>query len=69
MRVLTLGFAAALALIAQPANQPAKVRTGPEAGSHVPKFEAPDQNGRTQTLSSVSGPKGALLVFYRSADW
>jgi hypothetical protein len=28
-----------------------------------------DQNGKTWTLQSIIGPKGAMLVFYRSADW
>ena len=43
--------------------------TGPEIGSTVPSFEAPDQNGQVQNLKSVVGPKGALLVFYKSADY
>jgi len=46
-----------------------KISTGPEPGSTVPDFTAQDQTGRTQTLKSIMGPKGALLVFYRSADW
>lgn len=45
------------------------IKTGPEVGSTLPSFEAPDQNGRLQNLKSILGPKGALLVFYRSADW
>jgi len=45
------------------------IKTGPEVGSTLPSFEAADQNGRTQNLQSILGPKGALLVFYRSADW
>jgi hypothetical protein len=45
------------------------IKTGPEAGSTLPAFEAPDQNGRLQNLQTILGPKGALLVFYRSADW
>ena len=45
------------------------IKTGPDAGSTVPAFEAPDQNGRLQNLQTILGPKGALLVFYRSADW
>lgn len=43
--------------------------TGPEIGSRVPDFEALDQNGTRQTLQSIMGPKGAMLVFFRSADW
>jgi hypothetical protein len=46
-----------------------KIPTGPTVGAAVPSFAAPDQNSRTQSLSTIAGPKGALLVFYRSADW
>jgi len=45
------------------------IKTGPEVGTTVPALEAPDQNGRLQNLQTILGPKGALLVFYRSADW
>ena len=47
----------------------AAIKTGPEIGNAVPAFSLPDQNGRVQTLASIAGPKGAMLVFYRSADW
>jgi hypothetical protein len=43
--------------------------TGPEIGTKAPAFEGRDQNGVTHTLPSLSGPKGAIVVFYRSADW
>jgi hypothetical protein len=66
MRILWLGIAATVGLLAQQAVQ---IKTGPSIGSVVPKFEAPDQTGRVQTLESIAGPKGTLLVFYRSADW
>ena len=56
-------MAAAAALYGQSA------KTGPAAGSPAPDFSALDQAGRTQTLRSIMGPKGAMLVFYRSADW
>jgi hypothetical protein len=46
-----------------------QIKTGPAVGDSVPDFAAPDQGGRTQTLKSIMGPKGAMLVFYRSADW
>ncbi|SPF55471.1 exported hypothetical protein [Candidatus Sulfopaludibacter sp. SbA4] len=45
------------------------VPTGPNIGETVPDFRLQDQNGNEQTLRSIMGPKGALLVFYRSADW
>ncbi len=42
---------------------------GPQVGEHVPAFSLPDQNGRVQTLESILGPNGAILLFHRSADW
>jgi hypothetical protein len=45
------------------------IKTGPEVGHQIPAFSAMDQNGRTQDLKSIMGPKGAMLVFFRSADW
>jgi hypothetical protein len=45
------------------------IKTGPEVGHQVPAFAAQDQEGRTQTLKSIMGPNGAILVFFRSADW
>jgi hypothetical protein len=42
---------------------------GPQVGSSVPSFSGVDQFGRRQSLDSVAGPEGAMLVFFRSADW
>lgn len=58
--LLIAGAAAALCAAGQP---------GPPVGTAVPDFHADDQNGATRTLASILGPQGALLVFYRSADW
>ena len=44
-------------------------KLGPQVGEKVPDFELNDQSGETRTLDSVMGPKGAMLVFIRSADW
>jgi hypothetical protein len=44
-------------------------RIGPQVGAQVPPFSGADQFGRTQTLDAALGPKGAMLVFFRSADW
>lgn len=44
-------------------------KLGPQVGERVPDFNLQDQNGRHQTLSSIMGPRGAMLVFVRSADW
>jgi hypothetical protein len=63
MRFGTLCMVAMAVLHAQ------NTKTGPEVGSPVPDFSTQDQEGRRQTLKSVSGPKGTMLVFFRSADW
>ena len=42
---------------------------GPRVGVRVPDFAGVDQFGQTRTLQSVLGPNGAMLVFFRSADW
>jgi hypothetical protein len=45
------------------------IKTGPDVGEKVPAFSAQDQDGHPATLQSIVGPKGAMLVFFRSADW
>lgn len=60
-----------LPLSAQQGSRP-KVdvsKLGPQVGQKVPEFSLPDQTGTTRTLQSIMGPKGAMLVFIRSADW
>ena len=42
---------------------------GPPIGSRMPQFTLRDQNGQTHTLHSLLGPKGAVILFFRSADW
>jgi hypothetical protein len=80
MKPLLQGLAAAslAAVLAAPATghsapqgrQRVDVSTlGPQVGQRVPDFSLPDQNGRVQTLQSIMGPRGAMIVFYRSADW
>jgi len=44
-------------------------KIGPQVGTVVPAFSGTDQFGRTQSLAAAMGPKGAMLVFFRSADW
>ena len=45
------------------------VASGVAKGDRIPEFRLSDQNGTMQTFESLRGPKGAMLVFYRSADW
>ena len=61
---LALAASATLASV-----QPNLDAVGPKVGVAVPEFQGVDQFGRSQTLQSVLGPEGAMIVFYRSADW
>jgi hypothetical protein len=72
MRAVRSMMAAAVVALAglAAAQTPVDVdRLGPQPGAKVPDFSAPDHTGTTRTLASVLGPKGAMLVFSRSADW
>jgi hypothetical protein len=42
---------------------------GPSVGQRVPDISGTDQYGRQHTLASSMGARGAMLVFFRSADW
>jgi peroxiredoxin len=42
---------------------------GLDVGQKAPAFSARDQFGREQTLATLKGSKGTVLLFYRSADW
>jgi hypothetical protein len=68
--VFTL-FLAALCAVSMAAQAP-KIDTsgiGPRVGQKVPDFAGTDQLGRKHTFASSLGAKGAMLVFFRSADW
>src|SRR5436190_18628804 len=83
MKIGALALAALLAIVTtssslgaqQTATQPVTapmpdVQTlGPQVGTRVPDFTLTDQNSKTRTLQSLMGPKGLMLLFYRSADW
>jgi hypothetical protein len=79
MKRLSIGFAvtilggtllAAPPQASPPSRQPIDVaRLGPQVGEQVPDFTLADQNGKSWTLQSIMKPGGAMLVFFRSADW
>ena len=68
---------ALVSLVAQPSAQqsalqptlPDVQKLGPQIGTRVPDFTLLDQKGQSRTLASLMGPKGLMLVFFRSADW
>lgn len=72
--IASLAGAVAPSVEARQAVSPARTKIdvsklGPQVGERVPDFSLKDQTGNTQTLQSIMGPKGAMLVFIRSADW
>jgi hypothetical protein len=67
LSITAFQFLSAFALVA---TLPAvDMNPGIPVGSKIPAFEAKDQKGTVKTFESIRGPKGAFLVFYRSADW
>ena len=74
MKLFTISWPAVVliaGLLAQAPPRP-KIdvsRLGPQVGERVPDFSLKDPDGKTWTLQSIMGPKGAMLVFFRSADW
>ena len=42
---------------------------GLAVGQKAPAFSVRDQFGRVQTLDSLKGTNGTVLLFFRSADW
>lgn len=42
---------------------------GLPVGQKAPAFSLADQFGHEQTLESLKGPHGTVLLFFRSADW
>jgi len=69
-----IALVAAYALIVHTAQSPVPVpidtlQVGPQVGQAAPPIEGVDQFGKRQTLASIAGPRGTMLVFFRSADW
>ena len=55
--------------ISYPVDPALGFSTGPAMGEKIPDFELPDQTGTSRSLQELLGKKGAVLDFYRSADW
>ena len=75
-RMLYAAIVAAGLLLAMPAAPDAQEREtvdvsslGPQVGERIPDFALPDQYGNVQTLESILGERGAMIVFHRSANW
>ena len=51
------------------AQLPAGMELGPKVGTKAPDILVVDTSGKPHGLKSMTGAKGATLVFVRSADW
>ena len=69
MRRILLWTAVVGALSVSPRAQTNLATLGPQVGQRAIDFSLPDQQDRVRTLKSLAGPKGTMLVFFRSADW
>ena len=45
------------------------MKTGPAVGEIIPEFVAENQDGTLTSFEDIKGPKGAVILFHRSADW
>ena len=66
---VTLVLSATIISQTPPRSAAALAALGPQVGQRVPDFSLVDQRGERRTLESILGPNGAMLVFFRSADW
>jgi cytochrome oxidase Cu insertion factor (SCO1/SenC/PrrC family) len=51
------------------ANHALAPSVGLEIGQQAPPFALPDQFGHQHTNETLKGSKGAVILFFRSADW
>ncbi len=66
----TLGLAALLALLGAGFDAFAQAAFGPRVGSPAPLIDAlKDQSGKPRRLQELAGPKGVVLMFFRTTDW
>jgi hypothetical protein len=69
MRHVLIAAILALVIVASTGAQSDISKLGPQVGGQAIDFDLSDQFARRQTLATVAGPKGTMLVFFRSADW
>ncbi|MGE3273884.1 MAG: hypothetical protein AB7O67_02145 [Vicinamibacterales bacterium] len=67
--VLVLALAAGAARPSAQAQAVDIDALGPQVGQPMIPFSGTDQFGTRRSLESIMGPKGAMVVFFRSADW
>jgi hypothetical protein len=50
-------------------NQKGSPTIGLQVGQKAPAFAVQDQFGHDQSIETLKGAKGTVLLFFRSADW
>ena len=69
MKRRSIAVGLVLAVVVAVGAQVDIAKLGPPVGAKAIDFTLIDQLGRTQSLATIAGPKGTMLVFIRSADW
>jgi len=68
--VLVFGFFSLGRAQDDPSSKPAVAPAiGLQVGQQAPAFAARDQFGHDQSIETLKGAKGTVLLFFRSADW
>ncbi len=69
MRSSVVAFAAVLMLALGSTAVAASLDIGPDVGAKAPPLIATDAAGAPVAFNQISGPRGLVLVFVRSARW
>jgi len=73
LRLAVLFFLGVVAIANAQENASSKpaaaLSVGLPVGQSAPAFTSTDQFGRQQSIETLKGPNGTVLLFFRSADW
>ena len=72
--LFSVGVSLAAIMLASGQEKPAAADSvapaiGLEIGKPAPPFALTDQFGHEQSNQTLKGPKGTVILFFRSADW
>lgn len=67
--ILLIAVAQSVLAKDRPARVPGNLTTGPDVGERIPAISAVDQHRQRRDFDDIVGPNGAMILFFRSADW
>jgi hypothetical protein len=67
--LFVLSFVTVQAVKDDGALEPSVDSIGLPTGQGAPSFSLTDQFGQEQSNQTLRGPRGTVLLFFRSADW